>query len=224
MAVVGGIAFALVLPVAAFADNLVNVDCGDGSPLSTAADAATLLSLQASVQGIVENPAGMSCSLSQSGPPDTPLQVGAPSSGKAFVVGGGRYGREFPDCPINFSLSGHLENNGAHGTQTATANNSDKTCNGEGHIKATVTCVAVSGNNAEVRGQITEQSGSLGSQFFPPGETVLVTDVQDNGNPSSGIPDTITQRVDATGTELNCTAPLGPQLFTVDNGNITVRD
>jgi hypothetical protein len=97
-------------------------------------------------------------------------------------------------------------------------------CPGEGHIKANITCVAVSGNVAEVRGDIMEQSGSLGPEFFPPGDTVFVTDVVDNGNPSMGIPDQIQQSVDAAGTEQDCAANVQNPIFTVDNGNITVHD
>jgi hypothetical protein len=62
-----------------------------------------------------------------------------------------------------------------------------------------VTCIAVNGNEAEIRGLITKQTGSFGPEFFPPGEGVFVTDVQDNGDPSSGTPDTIQQSVDQPG-------------------------
>jgi len=96
-------------------------------------------------------------------------------------------------------------------------------CPGQGHIKADVTCVATNGNVAEVRGIITEQTGSLGPQFFPPGN-VFVTDVIDNGNGSSAIPDQIVQSVDSNGTEQNCNASVQSFYFNVDNGNITVHD
>jgi len=76
----------------------------------------------------------------------------------------------------------------------------------------------------EIRGVITKQTGSFGPEFFPPGDTVFVTDVQDNGGPAQGVPDTIVQFVDAPGTENNCQAPSGDQLFTVDEGNVTVHD
>jgi hypothetical protein len=204
----------------------VTVDCGDGAPLSPAVDLTTLSSLQTSIQGIVDNPSGLSCSLTQQAVMD-PLVT---SNSGGFVVGGGRYDRDV--CPLNFGLSAHMDSGGvAHGTQTLTANNSNQGCGGTGHVKANVTCVQISlnGQDAEIRGDILEQTGSLGPQFFPPGNTVLATDVHDSGNPSNGQPDTIIQSVEPTGTDMNCQVgsiyllPGGYPPFPVDNGNITVH-
>lgn len=194
----------------------VNLACSDGSSTDVAVDAATLQALTSSVTAMSLNPAGLSCSLGQTS--------GSSAANGAFVVGGGRYDRA--ECPINFAVNGHVDSSGAHGTQNATQTSAPggiPGCPGQGHIKADVTCVAVDGNRAEVRGDIMEQSGSLGSEFFPPGN-VLVTDVIDNGNPSLGIPDQIVQWVDAFGTEQNCDASIQGFYFAVDNGNITVHD
>jgi hypothetical protein len=194
-----------------------NLACSDGTSTNLSVDLSTLQQLTDSVSAMSLYPAGLSCSLGQPSPTSP--------SGTAFVVGGGRYDRA--ECPINFSVSGHLDSNGPHGTQTATMSSAAggiPGCPGEGHIKADVTCVAVSGNIAEVRGHILEQSGSLGPDFFPAGDTVFVTDVIDNGNPSAGIPDEVVQSTDAPGTEENCNASVQGFYFTVDNGNITVHD
>lgn len=223
----------LLHPLPAFADTAIALDCADGSPLSATVDAATLTKLEGAVQAMIDNPSGMTCLLTQPAMAD-PLSIGGGAGD--YVVGGGRYGREAPNCPFNFSLSGHVDQSlTAHGTQTATENNTNTSgpngCPGQGHIKANVTCVAVSGNLAEVRGDIMEQSGSLSPQFFPQGSTVMVTDVQDNGSPSSGVPDLIQQWLDVTGTDnacvpgfkftgFPCFCPPSP----VDNGNVTVRD
>ena len=210
-------------PVPGFAAAAMSVDCGDGSPIAGSVDTATLTALQASVQGIAANPAGMSCTLSAPTSLD-PLAAG--SDPRSFVVGGGRYFAPDTPCAINFGISGHVDASGvAHGTQSATMSNSTQECGGQGHVKADVTCVAVSGRFAEIRGDITEQTGSLGPQFFPPGSPVLVTDVLDNGDPSNGVPDQIEQFVDAPGTESACVAGITfPPAFDVDNGNITVHD
>src|SRR5256885_687437 len=143
--------------------------------------------------------------------PMAAAHASAPSS--PFVVGGGRY--DTAECAINFSLNGRLTPNGAVGTQTAVMSNAPGAiagCPGQGQIKATVTCVAVNGPDAEIRGLITKQSGSFSPDFFPPGETVFVTDVQDNGNPGQAAPDTIVQYVDQSGSENNCQVPSGDQL------------
>jgi hypothetical protein len=194
-----------------------NLACNDGTGTNLSVDLPTLQRLTDSVSAMSLYPAGLSCSLGQSSP--------TAGSGKAFVVGGGRYDRA--ECPINFSVSGHVDSNGTHGTQTATLSSAPggiPGCPGEGHIKADVTCVAVNGNVAEVRGRIMEQSGSLGPEFFPPGDTVFVTDVVDNGSPSAGIPDEVVQSTDAPGTEQNCNASVQGFYFTVDDGNVTVHD
>jgi hypothetical protein len=142
----------------------------------------------------------------------------------ASVTGGGRY--DTSECAANFALSGQAGPQGAHGTMNTIFSNAPGAipgCPGQGQVVAKVTCVVSNGPDAEVRGVITKQTGSLGSDFFPPGNTVYVTDVQDNGNPSSGTPDTIVQYVAPTGTEQDCQAPSGDQLFAVDQGNVTVR-
>ena len=208
------------LSTAMAAGTPVTVDCGDGHPLSITADTTLLTSLEASVQGIALNPAGTSCTLTQSTASNAP----AGSSSSPFVVGGGRYDRA--ECAINFSVNGHTDSTGAHGTQTAELTNGVNPipgCPGQGHLKATVTCVAASGNQAEVRGIITEATGSMGPPFFFVGD-VFLTDVQDNGNPSSGVPDRIEQGSPASGGANDCTAPTQDEIFTVDNGNVTVHD
>lgn len=227
-AVVMATGFALFLPsVFASADDLtlVTVDCGDGSPLQATVDTTTLTSLEASVQAITENPAGLSCTLSTSPLPSlTGPTLGtsaSAASSQPFVVGGGRYGRT-DGCGVNFNISAHLDsNNVAHGTMAFAINNASGCA--QGNEKASVTClsVPVSTTAEEVRGDIYQATGSLAlSETTPP--TVLVTDVTDNGTPSTGTPDTIFQTTDSAGTEMACTTT--PGVFGLDNGNITVHD
>src|SRR5437868_3352613 len=54
------VAILVLTPTSALADSPVTVDCGDGSPLSTVASVDTLAGLQAPVQAMIGNPAGMS--------------------------------------------------------------------------------------------------------------------------------------------------------------------
>src|ERR1700747_3128588 len=114
----------LLLPLPAFADDAVTIDCGDGSPLATTVDLPTLTSLQASVQGMLDNPSGMSCALNQGGVVEPTLTIGGSSGGDAFVVGGGRYDRgsggSMQGCGLNFSISAHQDSTGFHGQQTIT--------------------------------------------------------------------------------------------------------
>ena len=98
----------------------ITVDCGDGAPLSGAIDAATVLELESSIQGMVDNPTGTTCTLGQA-----PLSHDLSSSSDPgdFVVGGGRYDRgpgpgSSQGCGVNFSLNAHADRSGVHGEQT----------------------------------------------------------------------------------------------------------
>jgi hypothetical protein len=216
----------LVSPTTAFADTPVTVDCGDGAPLSATLDPVTLTKLTASVQSIIDNPAGMACVLSTS----DLLSIGGGSE-NPFVVGGGRYARGSSDfgpgpvsdaCGINFSLNAHQDSTGFHGEQSYTIPNVDGCSQYAGHIKANVTCLQVVGNKAEIRGDITEATGFFtGIQnIFP----VFVSDVTDNGPPSSVLRDTAYLTDDFPGTEGNCAAgELTVFQRPIDNGNITVH-
>jgi hypothetical protein len=191
---------------------------------------ATLTSLQASIQGMIDNPSGPSCTLSEGGPVDPTLAIGTNSGGNPFVVGGGRYDRgpgpgSSQGCGVNFSLNAHLDNTGAHGEQTYTVNNADG-CGDfgfAGHVKANVSCLNVSGNAAQMKGTITEATGYYSSVVSV--GNVLETDVVDNGGPSSGNPDLIDNQVYPTGTSIACLVdPAHQFIFQVENGNITVHD
>lgn len=211
------------LPVAA--NTSITIDCGDGSPISGSVDLNTLTEIEAAIQAMVDNPSGMTCTLSQLAVLDPLATNNDPGS---FVVGGGRYFFPGTTCAINFGISAHVDQNGiAHGSQTATESNSTTECGGQGHAKGNVTCLDVFGNQAEMRGDVMQQSGSLGPQFFPPGFTVMFTQVRDNGRPNTGIHDQIEQGVDMAGTDMSCNAktifpgPYPP--FDVDPGNVTVH-
>jgi hypothetical protein len=227
LATIIGVVLAVVLPLAAFADGLVTVDCGDGSPLTTSADVTMLSSIQASIQGIIDNPSGMNCSLSQDALATPTLTLGSSGSGSPYVVGGGRYSRGFgpgpmQGCGVSFGISAHQDATGYFGSQSFTVNNADgcESYEFNGHIKANVICLDVSGNVAQIKGTVTQSTGYY-TTALPVG-TLIETDVVDNGNPSSGVPDTIDtpQPTDAI-----CVAGTDPYLpFTLDNGNITVHD
>jgi len=216
----------LVLPLPAFADNAITVDCGDGSPLTTSVDLPTLTSLQASIQGMLDQPSGMSCTLTQGGAVDPTLTIGTTSGGNAFVVGGGRYyrgsGASMQGCGLNFSISAHQDSTGFHGQQTITINNADGCSADKGQLKANVTCLNVSGNVAQIKGTISEASGPFFSSLAAPGD-VLENDVVDNAKPSSGTADMIGQYPNPAGTGLVCGADPSLATFPVENGNITVH-
>lgn len=221
--------FGLWSPTTAYADTPVVVDCGDGAPLSANVDALTLTKLTASVQSILDNPSGTTCSLA-AGTLDPTLTGGS----NPFVVGGGRYARgaifgpntASYQCGINFSMSAHKDQDGYHGHQSYTVNNVDGCSPYSGHISANVTCFAVNGNVAEIRGLITDVSGFYATPGLLDGLHVFVSEVTDNGPPSALTRDMVYLTDDFDGTENDCTAPGAYSVFErpIDNGNITVHD
>jgi hypothetical protein len=230
VATAAGILLTLAGPLGVLADSLATVDCGDGSPLSTTADLATLTSLQASIQGMIDDPSGINCTLSEGALVDPTLTIGGNNGGNSFVVGGGRYDRgpapgSSQGCGVNFSLNAHSDKTGFHGEQTYTVNNADG-CGDfgfAGHVKANVTCLDVSGNAAQIKGTVTQVTGFY-SSFVSIGD-VVESDVVDNGKPSGGNPDLIDNAVYPAGTNTICLADTTHTFFfPVENGNITVHD
>jgi hypothetical protein len=218
--------FALLLPVIASADTLTlaTVDCGDGSPLTAAVDLGTLTQLQASIQGMLDNPAGLTCRLSTS----PLLAASGGSSSNPFVVGGGSYhfllgGTGNTQCTTNFSLNAHVDSTGFHGEQTFNVPNTPGCSGVAGLIKANVACLRVNTTGpapiAQITGFITAVTGSEARGLSVGDE--LGADVTDNGPPSSGTPDQIFQWALPSGNASLCVA--NPGFDKVDNGNITIH-
>ena len=80
-------------------------------------------------------------------------------------------------------------------------------------VRATVYCIAVSGNLARVSGKVRRSTSAL----FPTGSD-LTFEIQDNGPPGAGTPDAF-----SFGTNGNCTAVAG-SFGNVTRGNLRVYD
>ncbi|TMF76627.1 MAG: hypothetical protein E6I18_10130 [Chloroflexi bacterium] len=101
-AVAAGLVIGAALPSSAIGLTQVTLSCDDGTSVTLVVDTDTLASLTASVQGMLDYPAGLTCTLVQS---PLPLAFGAialasPGSNQ-FIVAGGRW--EVP-CDIIFPL------------------------------------------------------------------------------------------------------------------------
>lgn len=202
---------------------LVTIDCGDGYPTTATVDTDTVSDIQESLQAMVDNPAGMLCTLSTAPVTTTTVLTASGTSNRAssstpFVVGGGQYAAgNIGGCVLNFGLSGHVDSNGVfHGTQTVTNSNSATQPAGctQGHVKADVSCMTVVGNQAVLQGPVTEATGSLAGLQGQ----MLTTHVTDNGRPSQGAPPDSIEQDDVSG----CGTVAGGS-FVLINGNITVR-
>ena len=91
-AITVGLAIGTVLPTSAIGLAQVTLSCNDGTSVTLVVDTDTLTSLTASVQAMLDYPAGLTCTLVQS---PLPLAFGAialasPGS-NPFVVAGGRW-------------------------------------------------------------------------------------------------------------------------------------
>jgi hypothetical protein len=91
-AITVGLAIGTVLPTSAIGLAQVTLSCNDGTSVTLVVDTDTLTSLTASVQAMLDYPAGLTCTLVQS---PLPLALGAialasPGS-NPFIVAGGRW-------------------------------------------------------------------------------------------------------------------------------------
>ena len=92
LAIAAGLAIGTVMPTSALGLTQVTLNCDDGTTWTAVVDTDTLTSLLASVQGMIDFPAGLTCTLVQVpvvrfGDP----ALAAPPGQNAFVVGGGRW-------------------------------------------------------------------------------------------------------------------------------------
>ena len=197
----------------------VTVDCGDGAPISANVDLQGLTKLQGAIPYMAAdpaNPADVGCALSSTN------SNSQGSDTRPFVIGGGSYGAVF-NCSTKFKIKASVDGGGrVHGFQRATA--PEDNCGfgpGEGHITATVVCVAVSGKVAEMRGIVTESTGPLFNGFFgiAPGD-VFFSQVRENPDP---VKDEINQFKDPSGS-LTCVPQLdSTQSQPIDRGDIDVE-
>jgi hypothetical protein len=82
---------ATAIPVAAIGETLVTLTCDDGTTTSLVADADTLAALTTAVQGMIDYPAGLSCTLAQQIVHVPFGGVALAANDSRFIVGGGRW-------------------------------------------------------------------------------------------------------------------------------------
>ena len=89
LAMTVGLAIGTVVPVSAL-DTSVTLSCSDGTSVKLVVDADTLASLTASVQAMLDYPAGLSCTIIQN-PLGVTFGSVALASSEPFIVAGGRW-------------------------------------------------------------------------------------------------------------------------------------
>jgi len=202
-----------------FGMTAVTVNCGDGAPIHSSVNLQELAKLQGVMREMAVNPADPSdagCSMNQE-------TDGNQRESHPFVVGAGSYGAIY-SCSITFKIKASVDEDGhAHGFQRATT--SADACPGIGlsgasRLRATVTCLAVSGKVGEMRGIVQESTGLFAAYFdIHPGD-VMFSQVRENPEP---IKDEINQFKDPSGS-LTCIPQLDPtQSQPIDRGDIDVH-
>src|SRR5438477_11114829 len=91
-AITVGLVIGIALPTSAIGLTQVTLSCDDGTSVALVVDTDTLTSLTASVQAMLDYPAGLTCTLVQS---PLPIAFGAIALASAgsnpFIVAGGRW-------------------------------------------------------------------------------------------------------------------------------------
>jgi hypothetical protein len=105
LAIALGLTLGSALPVTASVEVPVRIDCSDGDSLDLTVDLDTLTALTDSVRAINENPADLSCTLTQLSVPLTVVAFGfsaaAAQQSSGYVIGGGTVEA---GCPGNTSV------------------------------------------------------------------------------------------------------------------------
>ena len=143
--VVAGLMFGTAFPVFGLGETQVTLNCDDGTSMTTTVDPDTLQSLVASVQAILDYPAGLTCTLLQS-PIVSWGSVVLAGQKPPYINGGGRF---VHDCPsgggvyyTNFAVNAQTKNGDVIGSFHMKV--PDGQCVNGGSLKTRATCFNVS--------------------------------------------------------------------------------
>jgi hypothetical protein len=221
--------------VSGVGDSEINLTCDDGSNLNVIVDLSTVIGLTQVVQAMLEYPAGLTCSLTQTAVTHAPLSasIAAAADKKDFAVGAVGVGTNL--CFTgNISFQAHSD---AANTTASTQGMIHEMvqpvlplCPVNGTFKAEVHCLVVTGppTSGSDSGRIARMSAKIvhtTGDFFP-NFTRAILVVQDNGSP--GTLDIFDINVDTNDPDLDtpgnlCNNPLTPFRFPT-HGNTVVHD
>jgi len=116
-AIVLGLAIGLAMPSSAIVLTQVTLSCDDGTTSTMVVDTDTLLGLTDAVQGMIDYPAGLTCTMTQV-PVTGVVRIGsvalAGAGNRPFIVGGGRW--QVPCSAITGGGGGTTTGGGSTGT------------------------------------------------------------------------------------------------------------
>jgi hypothetical protein len=178
------------IPVSGLGETNITLNCDDGTSMTMALDADGLTALTASVQSLLDYPAGLSCSLLNLGPALRFGSVAYAWKKEPWVNGGGHFSRPCPGGSgifwTNVAVNVHDQDR-VIGTFNLTIPGNQ--CVPQGHFHSTPTCLTIDpvnppGARAWILAQIQETSGdatSLGGGAAP--GVFVRASFEDNGNP-----------------------------------------
>ena len=166
--VVAGLMFGTAFPVFGLGETQVTLNCDDGTSMTTTVDPDTLQSLVASVQAILDNPAGLTCTLLQS-PIVSWGSVVLAGQKPPYINGGGRF---VHDCPsgggvyyTNFAVNAQTKNGDVVGSFEMKV--PDGQCVNGGSLKSRATCFNVYvGSPGTYRGWLTSFVTDVDGPYF----------------------------------------------------------
>ena len=169
VAVITGLMLGTAFPVLGLGDTQVTLNCDDGTSMTTTVDADTLQSLVASVQALLDYPAGLTCTLLQS-PVVSFGAVAYAGQKPPFISGGGRF---VHDCPsgtgtylTNFGVNAQTK---ADGTVAGSFHMKvpDNQCVNGGSVHTKATCINVfAGSPGTYRGWLTSFVNEVDGPYF----------------------------------------------------------
>jgi hypothetical protein len=216
----------------------VNLACNDGTNLTTALDTAGVTALTNSVNAMALYPAGdpaLSCGVSPAAPTS-----GNGNGQQDMAVGGGQFlnTSRGPTCEMNFAISAHSPDaEGPTPTSGGTANlsvpnspactslaSSGRLSEG-GELVTKIDCLQVSGNTADFTSKVAKSTGTFADEGITVGQETA-WEVKDLGNGQPPTDEINVNPLPYQSGPPSCTftAQATPATFTIDHGNITVKD
>jgi hypothetical protein len=187
LAVAVGLLFGTAVPVTGLGDVNITLNCDDGTSMTMAVDSDTLTGLTASVQSLLDYPAGLTCTLINLGPALTFGSVAYAWKKEPWVNGGGHFSRPCPNGDgvfwTNVAINAHDQDR-VIGTFNLTIPGNQ--CVPSGHFHSTPTCLTIDpvnppGARAWILAQVQETSGASVGGAAP--MDYVRASFEDNGNP-----------------------------------------
>src|SRR5437867_9107556 len=165
---VAGLMLGAAFPVVGLGETDVTLNCDDGTSMTMTVDTDTLQSLTASVQAMIDFPAGLSCTLLQA-PVVSLGSIVYAGQKPPFITGGGQF---VHDCPsgggvyyTNFAVNAQTKD-GAVGGSFQMKVPDDQCVNG-GQVKTRATCINVYvGSPGTYRGWLTSFVTEVKGPYF----------------------------------------------------------